>query len=314
MMVRFGRKQKETPGRVPQVSSRTAPVMRYYRPPTKAASRNAESRRGLPNEDKSTATLLPGIKKFLVLFSQWAAVIAIVLLLLANTTLSGVSVRVKGSEYPYRENEQYSAKIYSIMKQNILYRTKFLTSSTKLETEIKQSFPEVESAVVVIPLAGTKLQVTLDVAAPLVRLMRSGNELAVISSAGVVTQTGSSDEINATFSSLPSLSVVGAQVTVGQQLLTQEEIDLLRLLILEFDGSSAARPTFVSAEYDIQKREIKARFKDKSYYAKLTPEREVRVQVGSLVTALKALSDQAQQIAPPSEYIDVRVDDRLFMR
>ena len=83
------------------------------------------------------------------------------------------------------------------------------------------------------------------------------------------------------------------------------------LLISEFDGSTTYRHKVKSIEFDVQKREIRVRFEGVGYYAKLTPERESRVQVGALVSALRSTGEQGSL---PTEYIDVRVDDRVFVK
>jgi hypothetical protein len=66
-----------------------------------------------------------------------------------------------------------------------------------------------------------------------------------------------------------------------------------------------------SLEFDVKKREIKVRFKNETYYAKVTPEEEGRLQVGALHKTIQELKEQR---TPAAEYIDVRVQDRVFVR
>jgi hypothetical protein len=237
--------------------------------------------------------------------------LAIIGLLIVNVSLSGVSVRVKGSTYAYRTNDQYQAIVGEILASRPVFRTKATLSSSSLEEEIKKQLPEVETATAIIPLAGRRLQVLLDVSSPLVRLQTGTNKLAVVSASGVVTNEDSSEVINSTFAELPSLSMVGITPKVGAQLLTQDESALIKLLSQEFDGSDETRPNVQSLEFDVKKREIKVRFKNETYYAKVTPEEEGRLQVGALHKTIQELKEQR---TPAAEYIDVRVQDRVFVR
>ena len=297
----------------------SAPIVRYYRPQQQRTMSSAETRSAsntrsgskLPRQDEGSESLSAKFKKILRSLSQWALLGAILALLVVNVTLSGTSVRTKGSEYPYRSSERYQAIVDDVLASSLTFQTKATLSSSAFEEELKKRLPEVETATAVIPLAGRRLNVLISVANPLVRLQAGPNKLAVVSASGVVTNEDSQEVINASFSELPSLSMIGVSPKVGEQILTQDEVALLKLLVSEFDGSESARPRVQSLEFDVKKREIKARFKERLYYAKLSPEEEGRLQVGSLFKTIKSLEEQG---TVPSEYVDVRVEDRVFVR
>ncbi len=313
----YWRKKKELAGRRvsdTSASSAQAPIVRYYRPQrsvqrsTSATGKN-EQARSLGEAKNAVVSPLKSVGRIV---ARWMFIGAIVALLVVNVTLSGVSVRVKGSSYSYRTNEQYQQIIKTILSSRATFLTKATLSSSALEAEIKKQLPEVRAATAIIPLAGRRLQVVLEVSNPLARLQTGTNKLSVISSAGVVTTEDTTETINAHFIDLPSLSMIGITPQVGSQLLTQSETALIELLSKEFDGSEATRPKVQSLEFDVKKREIKVRFKDKPYYAKVTPEQESGVQVGALVKTIAYLGEQGT--TQPTEYIDVRVEDRVFVR
>jgi hypothetical protein len=64
--------------------------------------------------------------------------LAIIGLLIVNVSLSGVSIRVKGSTYAYRTNDQYQAIVGEILASRPVFRTKATLSSSSLEEEIKK--------------------------------------------------------------------------------------------------------------------------------------------------------------------------------
>jgi hypothetical protein len=236
----------------------------------------------------------------------------IIILLIMNISLSSTTVRVKGSSYHYRSIEDYQRITDGILTKQLAYRSKITLSSERLESEIRTAIPEAEEVVAVVPLAGRQLQVILHIAEPLIRIQRQqSNMQGVISTAGIVTSEATSDVIAANFASLPIITIVGVDTTIGAQILTQSEIGLISLLLKECDGSEPFRPKVTAIEFNVQKREMNIRFESVSYYGKVTPERESRTQVGALIKTLQYLKEQG---STPTEYIDVRVDDRVFVK
>ena len=242
---------------------------------------------------------------------RFSGVGAIVLIVLANTTISSVTLKVSGDRESYQSLSVYTNEINSMVDSSIASSSKFLLNSSKLESEIESKFPEVVRSSVVIPLAGRQLQVNLQFAKPMMRLLQIDNQQGIVTENGTLTTVADAEAINEQFADLPSISIPSINSFEGSQLLTSEEVELLRLLISEFDGSSAFRAKLDSAEYDVTKREIRARFDNLTYYAKLTPERSARAQIGSLVAIQKELTEKGTL---PKEYIDVRVDDRVYVK
>ena len=89
------------------------------------------------------------------------------------------------------------------------------------------------------------------------------------------------------------------------------ETELIQTLRNEFDGSSSIRPQVNSILFDVEKREMQVRFNKASYFARVTPERDSREQVGALVATIAQLDEDNDT---PNEYIDVRVEGRVFVK
>lgn len=281
-----------------------APVVRYYRP------ESVQKKSNIRLKDESEVN-----KKKFNLFQflyKWIGILAILFLVIANTTLSGVVIKIQNfnETTPYKSNKQYKDKITDIFNKNMLNKNKISFNSTKFETQIKNEFPEVESVVAVIPLAGRGLQVGLTLTEPLARLQTNGNKQTFLGQNGKsIEYINDSDKLNEF--NLPILSIPNISFNVGDQLLTNEEVKLIDLLTKEFDGSDSYRYSLKSIEFNIKSREIMIRFNGVNFYAKLTVERQIREQVGSLVATIKNLSEQGNL---PKEYIDVRVEDRVFVK
>ncbi len=286
--------------------------MRYYRPPISGKSQRTTNDKPVSNNSRTNSE--SSRTSVFSLIYRWFGIIIILFLIVANTTISDAIVKINSDSQAnlYRSLEEYREGINNIFESNFKNRSKFMLNSSSFETKIKTMFPEVESAVVVTPLAGRRLQVGLELEKPLARLNQAlSNSQAVLSYSGTVVLEDDATLINEKFAQIPSISIPNITYSVGDQILTSSEAGLIRLLINEFDGSTPYRHKVKSIEFDVQKREIRVRFESVSYFAKLTPERESRVQVGALVSALKSMTEQSSL---PTEYIDVRVDDRVFVK
>ncbi len=306
-------KKKEQGRRASLPPRQSAPIARYYRPANATAAKTRKKdKTNLQNQKDSDRIT---IKRASNIFIKWFGLFALGFVILINTTLSSTTVRIKSFDSEttksYRSKEAYNQQINQIFSSSFLYKSKFSVNTEKFEARIKEAFPEVEQASVVIPLAGRKLQVSLRLVDPLVRLNTGGNQEALLSKGGVVLQVESQEKINSSFASLPLLSLPNITISQGAQLLTSDEATLVGLLVSEFDGSTEFRKKLKSIEFDVQKREIRARFDGLSLYAKLTPERDARLQVGSLAATIEQLAGEGKL---PQEYIDVRIDDRVFIK
>ena len=307
-------KSKKPPARSVKFDRKSsAPIMRYYRP---AVGGNNQRTNTDKTKSKNNFRSAPDGSRTSIfgLIYRWFGIIIIIFLVVANTTVSDAIVKINANNQSdmYRSLEEYSEGINSIFKSSVKNRSKFTLNSTTFEAKIKSEFPEVKGAMVVTPLAGRRLQVGLVLEQPLARLNQSlSNTQAVLSESGTVVLEDDATVINEQFAKIPSLSIPNINYSVGDQILTSSEAGLIKLLVTEFDSSTPYRHKVKSIEFDVQKREIRVRFDGVGYFAKLTPERESRVQVGALVSALKSVSEQG---GLPSEYIDVRVDDRVFVK
>lgn len=293
----------------------SAPIVRYYRPaPTSKATKKDNSGASKSSADSRNNPKTKSSSLFSLAY-RWFGIIIILFLVIANTTISDAIVKIDAgsSEFAnYRSLEEYNTEINRIFNSSIKNKSKFTLNSSSLEAEIKKKFPEVSNAVVVTPLAGRRLQVGISLEKPLARLQQPlNNSQAILSSTGSVVIEDSATVINERFADYPSISIPNINYSVGDQILTSSEASLIRLLISELDGSEPYRYKVKSLEYDVQKREIRLRFENVGFFARLTPERGAREQVGALVSSLKSLTNQG---GLPSEYIDVRVDDRVFVK
>lgn len=294
---------------ITQQSGSSAPVVRYYRPETVSGSKKNSNQLENSRIEPSQSTSM--FKRVGSIIWRWGVLLLIIGFLMINTTLSEVAIKAPDSSYLYQSQEVYEAELNKLLRSSLSSQSKLLLQSSRFESDIREEFPEVQEVTAVIPLAGRTLQIGLEFAEPLMRLQMPNNEQGIISRNGVLVFSDSASVINSKYSSLPSLSVPLLLFEQKEQVLTVDEANLLALLVDEFDGSDESRPKVSTVEFDVKKREIRVRFSVVNYYAKLTPEREARAQIGALVALLEEQEDRG---AVPAEYVDVRVEGRVFIK
>jgi len=252
--------------------------------------------------------------RFIKILPQLFPIILIVFLIALNTTISGVSIKIQGGEeYSYRSNEDYTSITKSILNQSVFHKNKLTISSTDFEGRVMAAFPEVTSVSSIVPLAGRVLNVGMKLDSPMLRMTIDGQRQGIVGESGRLVLIADSESILNDYSALPNI-VLEPKVSFdeGDLILTTQERGLITLLISEFDGLTAEyKPKLTSLRFRVDKREIQANFKGKLFYAKLTPEVDAKLQVGALVATLKQLAEQGSE---PTEYLDVRVEERVYVK
>jgi len=305
-----------------QVNIDSLPTTRYYRSGSGPQDSRASSGRNTQKPNKKqlapreSAKSAGKLEAFVRALPRRVLFIIIVALLLVNTTVSTFDIAFSSSAYsadfsPFQKRleTEYKAGIQSIFDSSVLYKNKLTLNSQGFELELEQKFPEIESSSVIVPLAGRELRVNIAPAIPILRYS-SQNQYGVIVGNGVYVQISEDDYLSLT--TLPVLSLQrDVAVSRGSQVLTSKEVSLLSLAAAELDGSTETRPEVISVLFDVERREIQLRFDGANYFAKLTPERESRGQIGALVATITGLSSSSSL---PETFIDVRVEDRVFVK
>lgn len=290
---------------------RSLPVDRYYSSSSRQRTNLTETKRS-PGKGTVGNSGAPSLKIFNKIL-QWGSIFSIVAVLLLNVALRDVGVKVQQFEdsESFRSNAEYVESIQSVFNSSVFNKTKFSFNSLAFENKVRETLPEVVKATAVVPIAGTRLQVGLEISEPLMRVQLSNLRQGVIGDNGLLLYESNSTDILSKFSELPLLQIEPTVTSsAGSQLLTSVETELLSLLIAEFDGTGTYRHTLDAITYNIEKREFRVDFNSASYFAKLTSERDPRLQVGALLASLTDLAEKGQL---PSQYIDVRVDGRIFV-
>lgn len=314
------RKKTKTSARQQVTMRRSLPVDRYYSsssPARRSLGDNAP-RREFGERRQSDIARKPAysFSQIVSLAAHWAGALGIVLVVLLNLIMNSTGVKIvpTGSENIYRDDQVYTSEVNRAFSESVFNRSKVTFDSKRFEGLLRQKMPEIEAATAVVPLVGLKLQVGLRISPPLVRAQIGPASQGVIAENGALAFSDTTSGVSSKYSDLPLLRfepMISAP-DPGTLLITSEESQLIALLKNELDGSESARPKIESLTYAVSKREITIKCKGVQFSMRFTTaDREVRSQVGTAIATLKQLQEQGKL---PSEYIDVRVSGRVFVK
>lgn len=284
----------------PVVNGPKAPVYSYHSRP----SPNTESDRQDVNQPRNAATK-PARRPL----SFWLVAAAILFLAVAGLIVlqPTPTVTVLASDAPaLHSNDDYAQALAEQITGNPLYRIKPLINKPALIAGLQSRYPEVQQASVETPLLGSiKLSVTV---APALLVLSSSN------GAFVVTEQGrAAERIEATDKALVAgLPLVqddsGIVINRGQQVLTRSATQFIATV-----QAHMVSQDIVVERYSLPNNsgELQAKIAGRPYYARFNTQADARQQVGALLAISEKLATDGVGV---KEYIDLRVDERVYYR
>ncbi len=240
------------------------------------------------------------------------AVIAITVIigsLLISATLTvepAVSV-LPGQESPYRTNDEYAAGIEKILNDKPSNKTKFTINTGDIEDEIIKAYPEVRVAAVRLPVIGRKPTVLLDIRQPKI-ILASNTKNFVLDKTGIAVSEVRllSSEDKAGMPIVQDQNNI--EFEVGKQALPADTVEFIlgakfQLEQKEYKISQLTLPTGVN--------ELHIHLEGLPYYIKTDTTNDVRQQVGGFLSVKEHLAGNG---IAPSEYVDVRVEEKVFYK
>jgi len=178
---------------------------------------------------------------------------------------------------------------------------------------MQEEFPEIKHIDAILPLAGRDLTVSISVSSPFA-IIQNGQNKMIMDGKGVIV-----DKYTTVPGSIHLLTISMAQelssLKLGSRVMTKEEVGLLQLLNSEVSTITlSGKDSSLNIEsilLDVSNREAVVELVDTGFYIKLSTYSSKEEQVGSLKATLLKLDREASL---PSNYIDVRVPGRVFIK
>lgn len=290
------RKKSVAPRARPGITGRPSATFAYYAGDKPAKQDSLRARQA--SEQRQT------FFKRLRLVPTLIALVVILLSIVYSTTLStDPLIKYAGDTSPYRSTVAYREAVRSILGSSFFNRSKLTINVTATKNKLLQTLPEVDAASIALPIIGRRPTVTLHVREPVLLLSTKTNAF-IVGTGGKVVAEAKQLPSSVSESLLAAQDQSGLNVRVGDQALSSSTVSFIQNVQAQLAAKqlSISRLTLLPAGY-----EIDIYVKGQSYYIKTDSSGDARVQIGAFL----AVKDSGVK---PAEYIDVRVEDKVFYK
>ncbi|MCA9344371.1 hypothetical protein KC946_00890 [Candidatus Saccharibacteria bacterium] len=202
--------------------------------------------------------------------------------------------------------QEYQAALTDILEQSVLNKSKLTIDTNKVGQELKKLFPEVNKVNVLLPLAGRRP--TVEINTDEVKLIIvSGNEAYGVGQSGkLLIRVKDKPEINQGLPKVQDDAELDSKL--GQNILTSQDVAYILNVIEQLEAKNIAIESITLPQ---RAAEMHIKPKGEKYIIKFSFLTDYRIAVGQYLSLRKKL---ATENISPSEYIDSRVEERIYYK
>lgn len=243
------------------------------------------------------------------LVPSFIAVLAIfVSLVYVSTLTTSPRLSVKGPDSVLlRDQDDYTDAAQELLQESVFSRSKLSINTKSIERKMLERFPELRTVGITLPLTGRRPIVTVEAVEPRLALRTTEGVYILDNRGRAVFKALSDDLVNQ--QSLPVvLDETGLEIVIGNVALSSRDTAFItelhhQLSDKKISVASLVLPPIVN--------ELHLRILDEPYYVKFNMLGDARLQAGSLIAIREKLQGDGVK---PSEYIDVRVEEKVFYK
>ncbi len=206
-----------------------------------------------------------------------------------------------------RQPGEYQSAAESILKHSWFDHNKLTIDTGKVERQMKQQFPELSEVSVTLPLLGHRPFIELAAVQP-VLVLSTKTGLVVVGSNGKAVAAG----LKADNPALKDLPVIiddsGLTIQTGSAVLPTSQVSFIQALVAQL---KAEKLQIDSITLPAAPNQVDVRLKDTAFFIKFNTSIDARQQVGTFLAVKQKLGAENRA---PSEYIDVRVEEKAFYK
>ncbi len=207
-----------------------------------------------------------------------------------------------------RDTSEYEQGIAEIMGKSVWNRSKLTINTKELAEQIKEQYSELGSAAVTIPIIGRRPIVQIAPAKPAL-IVGSQNSGLIVGTDGRALMSLNELPENQLNDLIRVEDTLNTQVKMGELLLSSKTVDYIQQLKYYFGQKNI---TIDYVQLPAVANELHLRLKDTPYIIKFNMQSDSRQQAGSYLALIESLQSQAKPL--PKEYVDVRIDDRVYYK
>lgn len=291
---------------------RSPGVFSYYSHNTNKSSNKGEGR-NLHQTKTDKTVLLKGRLHQKGVFAVVLLIIALVFILRQGIIIPKPQIIIVDSlphesKLLLKDSDVYEAAVEGMIKSRLQNRFKPTVDTFFLSENLKNEYPELKDVDTHISIFSRKVRVKLIPATPVIILVTKNssyivnNEGKVVADATQLLRDGHLGELSLVRDD------IGLTANVGARVLTKDDVEFIDQLVFQLNAAglkieTLSLPQIVS--------ELHLKIEGYPYFVKLNTVGNARVQVGTLLAIQERLSKQGRV---PSEYIDVRVDEKVYYK
>lgn len=217
-------------------------------------------------------------------------------------------IKLEQEAIPRNETDYYDA-VKQEIATSVAYKNKLTFSSDKFNEKIKAEFPEIDSIIVEIPVFRHRPTVNISVSEPSARLVTNDKNYILDEEGRALF---SEDRINDKFDTSGLVSIndaSGHPVTLGEPVLTQQQILYIREVISQSNANNIPAKTF-NLEFGGSAVDVK--YADSDYIVKFSFYEDPKQSSGAFFAIREEVNNG--NAPTPQEYIDLRIPDRAYIK
>lgn len=242
---------------------------------------------------------------------SWLAMIAIIIsvgyLLTLTTTPRIIAASTGSADGLLRGSAVYKEAATTILSSSPLNRLKFTINTSGFEQAMKTEFPELSQASITLPLIGRQPVVQLEASQPVILIRSDGKTFALDSGGKAIISA--SDLSNLNRRQLPTIiDQSNVPVSLGKGMLTASEVTFITTLNAQLVAQKLPVDSYTLPPVA---NELQMRLKGLPYYVRFDMENDPKQSAGTYIALKKKLDGDG---TVPSEYIDLRIDERAYYK
>jgi hypothetical protein len=286
------KKQQQPKPRGNRTYNRT-PVTTYYRSKDEPGGRSPFKRR---EAKKDRRKYLFGAADVLLIFFLLAA--------LVYSLILNSRPKVEATDTSYHSAAEYNSKLAADFG-GLQNRNKITFDEQGVINSIQKQFPEVQTALIELPFFSEQPKVRLIISPPAFKLA-SGGQVYIVDFQGLAVGLAKNSPAEAKLVTVNDQS--GFQAAAGKQVLSSQEAGFISSVIQQ---SQRAKVPLSSLSLPAVPQELDLRTTDQPYFIKFYLDGDANTQAGQFLAARQKF---AQSHITPSQYLDVRVQGKIFYK